>query len=156
MKPFVRSVSIILLSIASACAATPTSPVQTGPVSLTAQIDRATLAPGATAVVTFRLANASSDAVTLDFGSSCQVVPYIAKRPDNDVVYPPGGGWGCLTVITHMTLAPHSVTVTELRVRAGETAQGIVGLQAGEYVFFARLDDSVFKLESERVSLTVQ
>ena len=151
-----RAVVPAALVFAIACGSTPTAPDQTGPLRLTAQINRSEISSGGTAVVSFRLENVSSRPITLGFPSSCQVQPFIARRPSNEVIYPSGGGWVCLTVITSLTLAPHSVTVQELNVIAGAGAYDLVALVPGEYSFFARVESMEYTLESPRVSLTVR
>jgi hypothetical protein len=147
---------LVLLAAAVACGSSPTSPDQTGPVRLTAQINRTEITTGGTAVVSFRLENVTANPITLNFPSGCQVQPFIAKRPSNDVIYPGGGGWVCPAVVTSLTLAPHSVSVTELNVGAGAAAFDIVSLAPGEYSFFARVESREHTLESPRVTLTVR
>ena len=151
-RPFV--LAVLLATIA--CGSSPTAPDQTGPVRLTAQIDRSEIASGGTAVVSFRLENVTSSAITLSFPSSCQVQRFIARRPSNEIVYPSGGSWVCLTVVTSLTLAPNSVTVSELALVAGDSTSSRVGLAPGEYTAFARVQSMEHTLESARVSLTVR
>lgn len=64
--------------------------------------------------VTFRanLENVGSAAATLHFGDSCQIVPYLTDRL-GQVVLPAGGSWGCLTVITQLSLQPGESVVRE-------------------------------------------
>ncbi|MEX2270653.1 MAG: hypothetical protein WD690_04250 [Vicinamibacterales bacterium] len=150
-----RSALVLFVVLASACGASVTGPGQVGPVRLTAHVNRIQIAPGATAVVTLRLENLTSSPVTLDFGSACQVMPYVVRRPGNEIVYPSGGGWGCAAVVTSLTLPANGVVDRELEVIAGETSGDRVGLLPGDYVFFARLHDRVYKLESNRVTLQV-
>lgn len=150
----------VMFALASACAARPTSPQEApGPgaqLRLTAHADRTDVAAGATAVVTFRLENLTSTTITLDFGSTCQVMPYVARRASGDVVHPAEGSWVCATMLTELTLTPKGVTTTELRVTSGGGSGDVVGLPPGEYAVFARLHDRVHKLESDRVTLTVR
>ena len=153
----VRSLfAVLALAAAIACGSSPTSPDQSGPVRLTAQIDRSEITQGATAVASFRLENVSANPVTLNFPSSCQVQPFIARRASNEVIYPSGGGWVCLTVITSLTLPPRSVTVRELQLIAGAAAFDQVALPPGEYALFARVESTERTLESPRVTLTVR
>jgi len=51
------------------------------------------------------LANEGTQAVTLHFGDSCQIKPYI-RNAAGEIVLPGGGAWGCATVLTNVTLAP--------------------------------------------------
>ena len=154
---FVRQIFVLAaLAAVIACGSSPTSPDQAGPVRLTAQVNRTDITSGGTAVVSFRLENVTANPITLNFPSSCQVQPFIARRPANDVIYPSGGGWVCAQVVTSLTLAPHSVTVTELNVGAGAAAFDLVSLAPGEYSFFARVASFERTLESPRVTLTVR
>jgi len=106
--------------------------------------------------VTFRLENLTSTAITLDFGSTCQVMAYVARRASGEVVHPADGSWACATMLTELTLPPDGVNTTELRVTGGSGTGEVVGLPPGEYVVFARLHDRVHKLESNRVTLNVR
>lgn len=150
----------VMLALATGCATRPTSPQgapgQGAPLRLTAQADRADVAAGATAVVTFRLENLTSTAITLDFGSTCQVMAYVARRASGEVMHPADGSWVCATMLTELTLPPDGVNTTELRVTGGSGTGEVVGLPPGEYVVFARLHDRVHKLESNRVTLNVR
>lgn len=150
----------VMFALGFACAARPTSPRDASgqgvQLRLTAQVDRTAVAPGAPAVVTFRLENLTSTAITLDFGSACQVMPYVARRASGDVVHPADGSWVCATMLTELTLPPEGVTTTELRVASGAASGEVVGLPRGEYAVFARLHDRVHKLESDHVALTVR
>ncbi|HUF23933.1 MAG TPA: hypothetical protein VMN81_07400 [Vicinamibacterales bacterium] len=150
----------VMFALGFACAARPTSPQgapgQGAQLRLTAQANRTDVAPGAPAVVTFRLENLTSTPITLDFGSTCQVMPYVARRASGDVVHPADGSWVCATMLTELTLPPNGVTTTELRVASGAGSGEAVGLPPGEYAVFARLHDRTHKLESNRVMLTVR
>ena len=151
----VRVAAFLLLIAASGCAANPAGPWRQGPLRLTATIDKIQLAPGATAVATFRLENTGSTAVTLDFSSSCQVMPFIALRPSNQIVHPAGGGWACATVLTQLTLAPNSAHDVQLQVIGRDARPGLVTLPPGDYAFFARVESTQHALQSAPVSLSV-
>jgi hypothetical protein len=58
------------------------------------------------------LVNEGSEATTLHFGDSCQIIPTI-RNAAGEIVVPGGGGWACLTVITHLTLIPGQPVVRE-------------------------------------------
>ena len=93
--------------------------------------------------VTFRvdLVNEGSEAATLHFGDSCQIVPTI-RNAFGEVVLPSGGAWGCLTVITQLTLLPGQPVVREY-VWTGSTAfqseMPLRPLPAGKYFFTAEV-----------------
>lgn len=157
--PLRRVVAAPVLALAAlaapACGASPAAPPQTGPIRLTAQVNRIQVTPGTTAVATFRLENVTANTVTLNFSSSCQILPFIVKRPANQVVYPAGGGWACAQVLTSITLPPHGVTVREITVTSGVQAFDLVALPPGDYAFYARVESVEYTLESERVALQV-
>jgi len=93
--------------------------------------------------VTFRitLVNEGAEAATLHFGDSCQIVPTI-RNAWGEVVLPSGGHWGCLTVITHLTLLPGEPVIQEY-VWTGSTAfqseMPLRPLPPGTYFFTAEV-----------------
>jgi hypothetical protein len=93
--------------------------------------------------VTFRveLVNEGSEAITLHFGDSCQIVPRI-HNASGEFVLPPGGAWGCATVLTELTLLPGEPVVREF-VWTGSTAfqseMPLRSLPPGKYFFTARV-----------------
>src|SRR5512143_663495 len=96
--------SDVVLALAVACAACRgeslfRSPFD--PLRLDVVAARTTIDVGDTTTVRFQLSNTGGDTVRLTFSSGCQVLPYVADA-DHQVVYPGGGGWACLTVITHL------------------------------------------------------
>ena len=104
----------------------------------------------------FRLRNVSRESVTLSFPDSCQVVPYITTARVDDVVYPSGGAWGCLTVITQLVLSPGAEHVTEVLVRGGaQPMNPAVPLVRGEYRAYARLEHPSFPLRSVTIAFRV-
>ena len=129
---------------------------QTGPLRLEASVARATLQAGDTTRVTFRLRNVSTGAVALSFPTACQILPYITT-PTNQMVYPGGGAWGCLDVVTSFTLAPGATRELSVLVRAAaEPSAPAVSLVPGTYVAFARLENAQFRLRSPSLSLRVE
>lgn len=56
------------------------------------------------------LENGGPTDVTLDFGSSCQILPYL-RDAHGTVVLPDHGGWGCLAVLTQLRIAAHDSVV---------------------------------------------
>ena len=93
--------------------------------------------------VTFRitLVNEGAEAATLHFGDSCQIVPTI-RNAWGEVVLPSGGHWGCLTVITQLTLLPGEPVIEEY-VWTGSTAfqseMPLRPLPPGTYFFTAEV-----------------
>jgi len=93
--------------------------------------------------ITFRisLVNEGAEAATLHFGDSCQIVPTI-RNASGEIVLPWGGAWGCLTVITQLTLLPGEPVIREY-VWTGSTAwqseMPLRPLPAGLYFFTAEV-----------------
>jgi len=93
--------------------------------------------------ITFRvsLVNEGVEAATLHFGDSCQIVPTI-RNASGEIVLPWGGAWGCLTVITHLTLLPDEPVIQEY-VWTGSTAwqseMPLRPLPPGTYFFTAEV-----------------
>jgi len=151
-----RSLVAVMFAVFAACGASPTGPSELGPLRLTASITRSLIPSGETATITFRLKNAGSGSVTLDFTDSCQLMAYIANSAGK-VVYPEGGSWACAQVITSLTLAPGGAKTVDVQVRAGAAASyPYVALGAGDYSAYARVPSGEYKLQSDPVHFTVQ
>jgi hypothetical protein len=93
------------------------------------------------------------------FSSSCQILPYVATEPGGEVVYPSGGHWGCLAVITQFTLGPGAEKRQTLLIRGG-TMSGdtspAVALDRGHYSIHATVVSAEHSLHADPVSLTVR
>lgn len=156
MSTFRLAALSLMLAQAATCASNPATPAQNGPLRLTAQTDRADVAPGVVATATFRLENVGASAITLDFSSGCQLMPFIEKRAPKQIVHPEGGSWMCTMAMTQLTLGPGESKTIDVRVTSGEGTRPIVGLPPGEYALFARIESLQHTLESPRVNLTVR
>lgn len=146
-----------LVSALAACGdASPSSPSDSSSLTLTATISQPVLQPGDIATLTFRLRNTGTAPRSLQFPSSCQLMPYIAT-PSETLVYPAGGSWVCATVLTTLTLPPGEAKVETLLVtlRPSELSS-VYGLPAGDYVAYARVEGSSLALQSEKVAFTVK
>lgn len=142
------------LVLAGCGGSSPPSPSALSALRLTASISQAVLQPGDIATLSFRLQNAGSHTVTLQFPSACQIDPYI-DSPPGTVVYPGGGRWACAQVVTSLTLAPGDSKVEELRVRGGlSEMSSVLGLPPGGYAAYARVEGPV-TLQSEKVSFRI-
>lgn len=134
------------------------APGQQGPLRLEASIGRSTLRLGDTTSILFRLRNLGADSITLTFGSSCQILPYVRGQHSGHVVYPGGGGWVCAAVITRLTLAPGAEHVLPVVVHGGapaETVYSYVPLPPGDYLAFASLAHAEFQLRSESLAFSI-
>ncbi len=105
--------------------------------------------------VTFRveLVNEGSEAITLHFGDSCQIVPTI-RNAVGEIVLPAGGAWGCLTVLTQLTLVPGQPVVQEF-VWTGSTEfrseNPLRSLPPGKYFFTAKVPSGEATLSATTV-----
>ena len=126
--------------LALSCTQTPT---ETSGLSLEATISSATILIGQADTLTFRLRNLTPSSVSLTFGSSCQLLPFIEDAGDG-VVYPPGGSYGCLTVITTLSLPPFGVRVITQEVRGDTLSTAAPGavLPPGSYRGYAVLQSN--------------
>jgi hypothetical protein len=118
--------------------------------------------PGSPVTLRATLKNEGSEPITLHFSDSCQILPYIRTGGGKSVI-PSGGGWGCLTVITQLSLAPGESRVHEYVLKKTESAlagtrnaQMQFELPAGRYYFTAEVPASQVTLRSEPVELIVK
>jgi hypothetical protein len=112
------------------------------PLRLDVVAARTTIDVGDTTTVQFRLSNTGGETVRLTFSSGCQMLPYVTDT-DHQVVYPGGGGWACITVITHLELAPGAQKVIPLVIHGGSPAApgyANVPLDPGQYWMYATLE----------------
>lgn len=107
----------------------------------------------------FRLLNTSARSVTLNFGSGCQVLPYIRVADSDQVVYPTGGNWGCTQALTQLTIPANGAHVVRVSLRGGAPQQAIltgIPIAAGRYVAMAEVIAREYRLRSEPVVFTVR
>lgn len=132
------------------CTTVPTDPAvpEAGGLRLDGSITSSTVLLGEQAVLTFRLSNLSEETVRLDFGSSCQITPFIETAGGRDVY--PGGGYACLTVLTSLTLLPRGEHLTTMEVFGGhirpDTRTGYP-LPVGRYSAYAILENNSRRIE---------
>ena len=147
------------LALAS-CSPAPTEPgSNAGPLRLEATIGRASLAVGDTTDLVFQLVNTSARAVTLNFGSSCQVLPYIRVAETDEVVHPTGGSWGCFAVLTQLTIPANAAHVVRVSLRGGAPQPAIYAgtpIAVGRDVAAAEAASAEYQLRSEPVVFTVR
>ena len=143
-------------ALSLACTEAPTGP---DTLSLEASVSSPSIALGQTDTLTFRLRNLTPSTISLTFGSSCQVQSFIETVNDG-VVYPPHGGYVCLTVITTLTLAPFAQkTITQ--VVRGDTVPGTFTeptLPPGRYGGHAQLSayNPIVELRSPTVGFEIR
>lgn len=111
---------------------------------LALDMERVLLAIGDSSTVTMRLSNVNAEPVRLEFGSTCQILPYI-ETPAGAVRVPGGGGWICGAAFTSLVVPGNGVVTSTLVVRAVDRAEGLTGavLTPGTYRAYALLDTPV-------------
>lgn len=140
---------------AGACSARVTGPTP-GSDPLRVTVSQNPTLVGGMAVFSIRVDNISDSTVNLTFPSSCQVLPAFTDRSGRTVT-PIGGGFACLTVITNQTLRAGASFSQAFTVKPGTTPDGqFVVLPPGEYVIRGRLQDTVYKLESDPLTFALQ
>lgn len=154
-QSFGSAALVVLLTVACADGIAPAR----GPLRLDADVERTQLRDGDSTTVNFRLTNVGAETLRLGFGSSCQILPYVAEAPRQTVVHPAGGGWGCLAIVTSLTLEPGASRVVPLVLRGG-TSTSYTGrelrLPRGQYYAYARLDSRTYPLQSRVVAIDVR
>ena len=135
--------------IGAACASAPSEPapgkgriVDVPGLSLTATMSSRTLHLGDDATLQLSARNEGAAPLRLDFPSGCQLLPWIERASDGEVVHPGGGGWGCTQAITSLTLAPGEAKTSSTGVHAGLEQLAIYTgavLPVGKYRAYATL-----------------
>ena len=136
------AVAGILIGI-GACgdAVAPETSTRVGDIQLTLSASAAEVNRGAPVTFQVKLVNEGSEAATLHFSDSCQIVPTI-RNSLGEYVLPTGGWWGCLTVLTQLTLVPGQPVVRDY-VWTGSTEfqseMPLLPLSPGKYFFTAKV-----------------
>ena len=119
------------LLAAAACASDPAAPssskhqvVAIPGLTLTATMSSTRLHLGQTGTLTIALHNDGPSSRTVNFGSGCQLLPYIERASDGALVYP-DGGWACTANLTSLTLAPGETKSHVTVVHTGGRLPGI-------------------------------
>jgi hypothetical protein len=131
-----------ILIVAGACSdsTAPSSSARFGDIRLSVSSSSREVVRGSPLTFHVELVNESSSAVTLHFGDSCQIIPTI-QNGLGQVVLPPGGTWGCLTMLTELALVPGQPVVVEfVWTGANSFLPGAPpSLPAGSYFFTAEV-----------------
>lgn len=147
---------LVAAMLTPACSATVTgpSPDPVGPLRVT--VSQNPTFVGGMAVFSIRVDNISNSVLNLTFPSSCQVLPYFSDRAGRAVT-PVGGGFACLTVITQQSLQPGAFFSQSFSVKPGTTPDAaFIVLPAGDYTIRGRLEDTVYKRESDPLAFALQ
>lgn len=157
MRVFIRLLAVfVMLPLAASCGSAPTSPTE-GPLALTGQASRTTLAIGESAVVVFTLTNVSNRVVQISLPDTCLMLPVVVDRRDGREVDQGGGGLACAQVTSGLLLQPGESRSLNIEVRAGDGLGPFVSLRAsGEYWIYAKMHDSVYRVQSPPIVITVR
>jgi hypothetical protein len=156
-----RFTSFVLIGalLAAGCGGSATSPTPTpaGPLRLTAlQMPGFIINGEPFTGFAVQVQNISQTAVDLTFPSSCQILPAFLTRAGQPVT-PAGGETACATVITRLTLGPTQSLSRVFTVKAGTAPSGQdFVLPIGDYTFVARLDDTVYRLNSDPLPFSLR
>jgi hypothetical protein len=112
-------------------------PALTAPVTGHVIVQPDHLSPGDTAFITVSVTNPSPEAVTIQFGSTCQL-GYEAETLDGEVVAPLGPV--CGQAITYLTLAPRETKTAEFRWLGDNSVAGGALLPPGTYRVYGVLE----------------
>lgn len=117
-----------------------TAPLTT-PLRFETAVSRSPIPVGDTATLLFRLRNLGPKPITLRFGSTCQVLPHVARQETGELVYPSGGLPVCGAMVTHLTIPAQGERLIPLQVRGrtGAEAARRQVLAPGDYVAYATL-----------------
>ena len=143
--------------LAAGCGGGATSPAPAGPLRLTAlQLPGFIVNGEPFTGFAVQVENISKSAVDLTFPSSCQILPAFLTRA-GQAVTPVGGGIACATVITSVTLGPNQSLSRTFTVKAGTAPSGQdFVLPPGDYTFVARLDDTLYRLNSDPLPFSLR
>jgi hypothetical protein len=143
-----RRVLALGVTLASAaCAETPATEPELRTVTvvdglrLEVAIDRDSIAVGDSAALTMRLRNDTDNVVQIDFNSTCQIVPFIARVPGG-IERPGGGAWACAGMLTSLQVPARGEVTRQLVVRGVSSASIVAGaaLTRGVYRAYAQLE----------------
>jgi hypothetical protein len=132
---------IVVATGACSGAIEPDATDRLGAIRLSVFSSSAEVVPGTPVTFQVSLVNEGSEATTLHFRDSCQIIPTI-RNASGEIVVPFGGSWACLTVVTQLTLLPGQPVVREY-VWTGSTAfqseMPLRSLPRGKYFFTAEV-----------------
>ena len=157
MQALIRGFTFLVASTAfAACGGPPSGPSPAGPLVLTAQASKTSLARGETATITFTLQNVSKASVHIDSPDACVLLPFVFDRRAGKEIDDYGGGAiACAQVVTSFDLAPGASRTLEVTVRAGEGAGPYIPLAPGEYWVYSKLHDAKYTLQSTPITIVV-
>ncbi len=119
-------------------------------------VSRSPIPIGDTATLLFRLRNLGPKAITLRFGSTCQVFPHVARQETGEPVYPSGGLPVCGAMVTYLTIPAQGERLIPLQVRGrtGTEAARRQVLTPGDYVAYSTLAGP-FALKPDTLAFSV-
>lgn len=153
----VAGMVVVIGGCGDATAPISNSQIGANQVRLTVSASASEVTRGSPVNLHVTLVNEGTQPVTLHFGDSCQINPYI-RNAAGEIVLPGGGAWGCLTVLTSLTLAPQG-SVSRDYAWTGSTdfasEMPLRPLPAGVYFFSAKVPAGEMTL-SAGVAITLK
>jgi hypothetical protein len=158
MTLFSRFASICLLLAVASCS-DPTSPrssvlIGDNLLRLTASASTREIEFGSPVTLRVSLTNEGAETVTLQFGSSCQILPYIHNAGGARVLPAADDGWACLGVLTQLSLDPGQSEVKEYVWKGSSKFRSeppLPALPRGRYYFTAEVPE--YRGEPPRLTL---
>jgi Intracellular proteinase inhibitor len=145
---------VVALALAGGCTSSPSTP---SPAPVRVTVSQNPTVSGDSLVFGARVENISQAAVDLTFPSGCLVLPYFRDQRTGQLVTPAGGGFGCTTVFVQRTLQPGELILGDVTVKAGTAPEGpYVVLPPGAYTIQYRLEDTVYRAQSERLPFALR
>lgn len=146
------------LAVIASCDSGPLGPSSTSNsadgLMLSVAVSRSQLRAGDLDSITITLANTNDHAVSLNFSSGCQILPYIADGRGTTVL--PSGGWACTAMLSRLDLAVGERRTVVL-VWSGSTTfaseMPLRPLPSGVYTVFAALSAQELHLATPSVSV---
>lgn len=146
-----RSTTVIALTVASALTACGEETLVDTSFREVDEIDGLTLevavanpivAIGDSVTAMMTLRNATGTAKHLQFGSGCQIMPFI-ETAAGELRHPGSGAWACTAALTSLEVPAHGAVVRSITLRGASSPTAMspyFSLPAGSYRFYAKVD----------------
>ncbi len=157
MKRFL--IGIAALAVSASCDSGPLGPRSASDtaagLTLSLAVSRSQLRAGDLDSITISLVNNNDHAVSLSFGSGCQILPYVTDARGTTVL-PGGGGWTCTMAISKLDLAAgerHTGVLVWSGSSAFASEMPMRPLPSGVYSVFAVLSAGEVRLATSPVNV---
>ena len=135
----------------------PNTQVGSNLVRLTVSASASEVVRGSPVTIRATLTNDGTEAITLHFRDTCQILPYI-RNTLNEIVLPADGSWGCGAMLTELALTPGQSVTQEFVWMGGDslgTQMPLFFLPTGRYLCTVEVPAlEVFLRASVAITLT--